>query len=307
MKLFKIIKYRGTRNAIGLFLDIYIVKYLYRFFSLKNTIRIKSFLKIGYIPNIEKPKTFNEKILYKKLNINIEELSLYADKYQVRKILEDKGYEKILNKLYHQVENISNFDFTALPNSFVMKANHGSGMIKIVKDKNYIGETEINILAEKWLKTKYNKSVGGTEFHYDSIKPRILFEKLLENKDGSPLLDYKFYCFNGKVEFIDIVDNSNGIPLMYVYDKKWQQLPFALYNKFLKGNLQKPERLNEMIQIAENLSSEFDFVRIDLYLIDNEKIVFGEYTFFPGGGMLKFRPKKYDFIFGCKLQLQINV
>ena len=301
-KLLSSIKYRGLLFTAAILIDNYykILKYI---LSLNIYIKVKSLLRIGYIPNIKVARTFNEKILYKKLNINIEELSLYADKYQVRKILEDKGYEKILNKLYYQVENISNFDFKALPNSFVMKANHGSGMIKIVKDKNYIGETEIKIVAEKWLKTKYNKSVGGTEFHYDSIKPRILFEKLLENKDGSPLLDYKFYCFNGKVEFIDIVDNSNGIPLMYVYDKKWQQLPFALYNKFLKGNFQKPERLNEMIQIAENLSSEFDFVRIDLYLIDNENIVFGEYTFFPGGGMLRFCPIKYDKIYGQKLNI----
>ncbi len=297
------VKYRGFIYTTQLSLDIMLRNILSNTLSLKSYTKIRSFVKLGYIVDYNKPQSFNEKILHKKLNSNITDLSHYADKFKVRSILESKNCQAYINELFQVVENSEQINFESLPECFVMKANHGSGMIKIVKDKSKLNIGSIKELAKKWLKTKYNESVGGTEFHYDAIKPKVIFEKLLENKDGSPLLDYKLYCFNGKVEFVDIIDNSKGIPLTYVYDNNWNQLPFAFYNKLLKGSFQKPAKLKEMLRIAENLSAEFDYVRIDLYLINNEKIIFGEYTFFPGGGMLVFNPRKFDNIYGEKLQL----
>lgn len=304
-KIFLSFKYRGIRFSIALIIDSLTRSILYRLLSKDAYIKMKSLIRLGYIANLNTPQTFNEKILNKKFISNIDNLTDYADKYIVREMLQNKNHQAILNELFEVIENSNQLEFDKLPKRFVMKANHGSGMIKIIKDKNRINHSEIKGLAEKWLKTKYNESVGGTEYHYDAIKPKVIFEQILENKSGLPLLDYKFYCFNGKVEFIDIVDNSKGIPLMYVYDRNWSQLPFALYNKHIKGNFLKPSKFEEMVRIAENLSSEFDFVRIDLYLIDDDKIVFGEYTFFPGGGMLKFNPRKYDYIYGEKLKLDI--
>jgi len=271
----------------------------------RNSFKLKFILRLGYIPNTVNPKSFNEKIHYKKQKSNIENLANYSDKFLVREILSIKGYTDILNKLYLKVSASEEINFSYLPDSFVMKANHGSGMIKIVKNKQDIDRVELLLLVNNWLKTKYNESVGGTDFHYDYITPLIIFEKVLANQDGSPILDYKFYCFNGRVEFINIVDNSRGIPLMYIYDNEWNQLRFSLYNRFINSDIRRPSKLEEMVKIAENLSSEFDFVRIDLYLIDNERIVFGEYTFFPGGGMLRFVPKSYDFYYGKKLKLYV--
>jgi len=231
------------------------------------------------------------------------ELALYVDKFKVRAILENNNCQAYLNDLFLVIEDSLQIDFNILPEYFIVKANHGSGMIKIVKDKSKTNSAEIKELTHKWLNTRYNESVGGTEFHYDAIKPKIIFEKKMKNKDGSPLLDYIFNCFHGRVEFIDIIDSSKGIPLTYIFDKNWNQLPFALLNKYIKGCLQKPAQLKEMVRIAEKLSAEFDYLRIDLYLINDVKILLGEYTFFPGGGMVKFNLAEYDKIYGKKLKL----
>ena len=306
MKLYRLYlsaKYRGFYHTMKLFIDIMLGNILSKNLTQVSYTKFKSFLRLGYIVNYSRPQSFNEKIFYKKFNTNISGLTDFADKYKVRAILENKNCQTYINDLFMVIEDPEQINLDKLPKSFVMKANHGSGMINIVKDKTKTNENDLKKIVNKWLNTKYNESVGGTEFHYDAIKPKVIFEKLLENKDGSPLLDYKFYCFNGKVEFININDNSTGIPLTYIFDKYWNQLTFALYNKHIKGSFQKPSKLEEMLRIAESLSEEFDYVRIDLYLIDDDKIIFGEYTFFPSGGMLKFVPRKFDYIYGKKLKL----
>lgn len=297
------IRYRGVFFSFSLLIDVLFRRLLWHFLSTPRYLKIKSLYKMGYLPNFGNPSTFNGIILRNKIFNDISDLSIYADKYEVRNILMEKSFSIILNELYLQLEIIDDFDINTLPPCFVMKANHGSGLIKIIKDKSTINAENLKKTCLKWLALKYNESVGGTDYHYDFIKPKIIFEKILENEDRSPLMDYKFFCFNGKVEFISVVDNSKGLPLTYVYNTEWNQLNFSFYNKWIEGEIGKPAVLKEMVSIAEALSKEFDFVRIDLYLIDNKKIIFGEYTFFPGGGMLKFNPGKYDGYYGKKLQL----
>ena len=57
-----------------------------------------------------------------------------------------------------------------------------------------------------------------------------------------------------------------------------------------------------MKQIVEQLSHIFPAVRVDLYCV-NEKIYFGELTFFPWSGYVKFNPDEFDFILGRKFIL----
>lgn len=302
-KLIFSLKSRGIFYTFSIGIDIISRNLLSKLLSKEKYMRVKLLLKLGYFPDILKPKTFNEKILNMKLYRNIESLSAYADKLAVRKIIIDEGYSEILNGLYFDFGEFSEINFDRLPERFVMKANHGSGMVQIVLNKNNIDEKELLATIKKWLTNDYNKRVGGTDLHYDNIVPRVIVEKYLVNKDGTPIIDYKFYCMNGKVEFISCVDNSNCIPILHVFSKEWKQLDFGLYNKHLKSDIEKPKMLPRMIGISENLSRNFEFVRIDLYQLDNSKIIFGEYTFFPGGGLVRFVPSKWDLFYGKKLNI----
>lgn len=59
-----------------------------------------------------------------------------------------------------------------------------------------------------------------------------------------------------------------------------------------------------MIQIAEKLAQNIPFVRVDLYEINN-KLYFGELTFFPGAGLTKFEPDEFDRKFGDLIDLSL--
>lgn len=75
-----------------------------------------------------------------------------------------------------------------------MKANHGSGFVKIVRDKAETSYQELRTLADRWLATDFSRT--GRERHYRAIQPRLLFEALLLDEQGNIPADFKIHCFN---------------------------------------------------------------------------------------------------------------
>jgi hypothetical protein len=252
--------------------------------------------------NWKSPKTLNEKIQIWKLSKEMETLWPYADKLEVRKIVEKRVGSNILNKIYGIWNNVSDIDFGGLPNQFVLKTNHGSAMYVIVKDKKTMDVIDIQHKLNYWLNINYYKSYGR-ERQYKFIKPKIFAEKYLEDKNGK-LLDYKFFCFGGKVAFIHLtIDRFSKNKRKNFYDMNWKKLPFTLGPlPDSKKKFPKPKNFAKMIEIAEKLSSGLKLARIDLYNVDG-KIYFGEITLTPGNGMDIFHPLKYDLYYGSLLKL----
>jgi hypothetical protein len=304
-KLYASFRYRGLGITCGLGIDALTRPVLYRILSKHAFVKVAASLRLGYLVNLSAPRSFNEYILSRKLFRVDPRVSLIADKYAVRKHVADLGLASILNELYVVADQPEGIPFSRLPRSFAMKATHGSGhhMIRIVPDKAGLDLKEARSLCRQWLTTAYNAAVRGTEYHYDHIVPRVLVERLLANDDGSPLLSYEFYCFHGNVEFIGVVENLGGITYNTVYDQTWNKLPFGLYNARSRRDYLRPVMLGEMVKVAEQLSLRWDFLRVDLYLVDGMTIVFGELTYSPGGGMLRFVPRSFDFHYGQKLLL----
>ena len=252
--------------------------------------------------SLETPKTFNEKIQWIKLYDRNPLMKLYADKYEVRKIVQNKIGGHILNKLYGVFQSVDEIDFNLLPESFVLKATHGSGWNIIVKNKSELDIKETKKKMKKWLETDYYKRTR--EWSYKNILPRIVCEKYMENKDGS-LIDYKFFCFNGTPLFIQVdLDRYIGHTRAF-YTVEWEKLDFYMVNRscvYHEKEVKKPDSLIDMIKIAQVLSSIFTFARVDMYDVHG-KVVFGEVTFYPGGGWEKFSQERWDLEFGNLLQL----
>jgi hypothetical protein len=136
------------------------------------------------------------------------------------------------------------------------------------------------------------------EWAYKNIQPRILIEELLSGTSGVPD-DYRFFCFNGRCEYIQVdtpVYTGSGV-LRDIFDRDWNKLDVTL--KYPNSNIarSRPRSLEEMIMIAELLSSEIDHVRVDLYDLDG-RIVFGELTNYHAAGTQKFNPELFDKLFG---------
>ena len=259
------------------------------------------FAYAGRYPNLKNPTLFSEKMQWLKLYYRNPTMPIAADKYEVRAYLKQKGYAHLLNKLIQVYDNVLDIDLKKLPNKFVLKATHGSGWNLIVKDKTTINWFLWKRILKSWL--KHNIFWNGREWVYKNLKPQLVCEYYLEDKSGA-LMDYKLHCFHGEPKFIQ-ANNGRGqkVHAQNFYDLNWKLAPFGKdLTPLPEVHIPKPQKLNEMLTIAKNLASEFPYVRVDFYEV-NQQIIFGELTFFPASGMPDFKPAKYDKIWGEMLNL----
>ena len=269
--------------------------------------------KFGKKLDLDKPQTFNEKILKLKLeNYNTNPLiKQCADKYTVRDYIKTIGCQELLVPLVAVYDSPYEIDWDALPNRFAMKWNYGCGFNIICTDKEKMNKDRVIKQMELWGKQdKY--WLSHSEMQYKDVEKRIIVEDYLDAGKGKLPEDYKFYCMNGKCKTILVCkDREIGKKANYFFmSPSWSLYPYsaeAIENP--NEDIPKPVCIDRAIKYAEKISAGFPFVRVDLYII-GEKIYFGELTFTPAAGMdtdLKVIPphsdKNVDSIFGEWLQL----
>jgi hypothetical protein len=231
-----------------------------------------------------------------------------VDKYEVRKYVEKVGLGYILNELYGVYDSPDEIDFDKLPNSFVLKDTLGGGgnSVIIVKDKKQIDFNKIRVQLLEWVNEPTNKKHPGREWVYDGKKHRIIAEKFIDSDaDKGGLIDYKFFCFNGKAEYLYIItDRKVGEKAFFgVYDSDCNKLNVVRVDeKPPLRNMDKPNNYAELKSVAEKIAGSFPEVRVDLYNL-NGKIVFGEITFYDGSGYMKFEPDRFDYELGEKFDI----
>lgn len=288
----KIIKSRKLRVAILRMLD---------FVPDAMMITLQYYIKLKRIPNIKKPKRFTEKLQWYKLYYRDSLMRECADKADVRKYVQECGLENILNECYGVYSSPEEIDFEHLPDSFVMKDTLGGGgnSVVLVRNKKEADIEEIKKIAAGWVNSPTNKKNPGREWAYKEDKPRIIIEELLENNEEKfrSIDDYKFMCFNGKVEYIFVYRDRFNDVKRAIYDRNWNYLNIESGYKRLPNDIKKPEDFEKMCEIAERLSKKFPFVRVDLYWV-NGKIYFGEMTFYPTSGYTFFEPDEFDYVLG---------
>ncbi len=268
-------------------------------------IKIQYRIKMGRKLDLKKPKRFTEKIQWYKLNYRNPIMHQCVDKYEVRKYVESKKLKNILNTIYGVYDDVNEIDFDKLPNKFVIKTTSGGGgqNILIVDDKSKLDIEKTVKTIKEWLKIKCDKSFGR-EWAYEGNKNRIIVEKLLEGNDEklSGINDYKFFCYNGEVEYI-VFDGDRYVKhKRNFYDKDWNYINIQSDCEQLGDSIRKPKMLEEMIVISQKLSKGFPFVRVDLYCINSE-IYFGEMTFYPWTGYVQYNPDSFDYTLGEKFEL----
>lgn len=257
--------------------------------------------RLGKSLNLKEPIDFNEKIQWLILNRYDKYYADLADKFKVRNFIEEKGYGQILPKLYGVYDDFSKIDFNKLPDKFVLKPNNGCGGIFIFDGKD-------NVNLESCKKTlnsalKENFAINNLEYHYSFIEPKIICEEYLDDKKNKLPLDYKFYCYNGKVECILMCSNRDKQLKLDYYDLDWNYLDYAKEEYRSNKKYDKPDCLKEMIDIASDLSKGFEFVRVDLYSL-NGKIYFGELTFTPAAGLVQYNtPEALNYL-GSLIKLE---
>jgi len=251
----------------------------------------------GRFLSLRRPRTFNEKLQWYKLHYRDPLMVILADKYAVRRYLEAAGHADLLNELYGVYDRVEEIDFDSLPQRFVLKATHGSNMNIICRDKKTLDREECRVVMKNWLATKYYHS--GRQWAYKDIPPRLVCEKYLENEEFGELLDYKFYCFGGKPEFLWVCSGRYGAGgVKYnAYDMDWRRIRVFKGKPGSELDIQKPAGFEAMVAVARDLCGKFPFIRVDLYSVAG-RLVFGEFTFYPDSGTVPFTPDRYNYYFG---------
>jgi len=245
----------------------------------------------GEYPRLMRPRTFNERVLRRKVFDRRPLLAQFADKYAVRQYVARRLTCDILPKLYCVTDNPAAIPFAHLPDRFVVKPTHGSGWVRVVLDKAALDIQELLNTCDTWLATNYYDFMR--EQQYRQIPPRIMVEEFIDDGTGAAPTDYKFYVFHGRVHLIQIDGSRFTRHQCALYDRHWRDTGARVQLQQFASLLREPVNLRLMLQTAEELGAGMDFVRVDLYDIGS-RIYFGEMTATPGAGLARFEPRAMD-------------
>lgn len=279
-------------------------------------LKLRFRFQMGYWPDLDNPKTFQEKINWLKLHDRNPRYTKMVDKYAVKEYVANKiGHEFIIPTLgvWEKPEDI---DFDSLPEQFVLKTTNGggSGGVVICKDKETFDRNKAILILRASMRSDIYRNLR--EWPYKDVKRRVLAEKYMAPKDivNNPiydLSDYKFFCFNGEPKYCQVIRDRHSKESIDFYDMNWRHQEFVGLNPVTSSEknmvnginpVPRPLLLDDMICVCHKLSEDLKFVRIDMYVIDN-RIYFGEITFYPASGIGFFSPDKWNVELGNLISL----
>ena len=274
----------------------------FRGLSDKTCMELLWWARTGKKLDWEHPRGFNEKMQWLKLYDRRPEYTQFVDKYGVRDYVRSTVGEEYLIPLLGVWDSAEAIDFDSLPEQFVLKCTHNSGEgMCICRDKAGLDIPEVRRRLARALAENYY--FAAREWPYKDIVPRVIAEPFIVDRDpantAGTLVDYKFHCFNGEPRFLyvgvdDISDGTKGDLKLSFFDMDWQTPPFfRTDHEPIPLAVKKPEKFDEMVQLARELSRGVPFLRVDLYWV-NQQILFSELTMFPGGGYGFFSPEEWE-------------
>jgi len=248
--------------------------------------------------NLKDPKRFTEKLQLYKLNYRNPLMLRCTDKYEVRSVIEEMGYGDILIPLIGVYNTVYEIDFDKLPNEFVAKTTDGGGgnQVLICRDKSAFNRDDFYKRLNGWMLSPKGKN-AGREWAYENGYPRrIIIEQLIKVDSGKDIPDYKFFCFEGKPYYCQLIGNRSSEETIDFYNMDWEHQGFVGLNPLCRNSgtiAPKPKNFEKLKEIAAKLSKGYPFVRVDLYSVGNETF-FGELTFYPASGFGHFTPDQWD-------------
>ena len=259
-------------------------------------------IKTGRKLHIDNPQTYSEKVNWLKIYDRNPLYTRLVDKYEVRSYVSNLIGEKYLFPLLGVWDSFEEIDFSKMPNRFVLKCTHDFGSVVIVNDKSLFDVEAAKDTINNEL--KYNFFYRGREWAYKNVKPRIIAEKNMQI-GNERLIDYKYFCFNGKVKFMFIAQGRGQDLRFDFFDRDYNHLPVTNGVPNADSIPPKPEKFEEMVELAEQLAKDINNVRVDLYNIGDD-IYFSEMTFYHNGGMVAFDPYDMDVELGKNFIMDNN-
>lgn len=252
--------------------------------GVKLNYQLRYFHNRKRFPNFKNPKDWSERVLASMLSPSFKKYARFVDKIEVRNYVIEKGLKSILLNHYGVWKNPKDINFSDLPKKFALKTNNGVGNHVFCKDKTTLNKKECVMQLEDNLKV-IESVEANLEPQYKEVAPMVFCEELIDTGTNAWPEDYKFHCINGEPDHI-FVALEREVSVKYgTFDLDWNPLPYTKAEFKPKAYPVKPKYLKEMAGIARVLSKDFEFVRVDLYE-QGDRIIFGELTFSPWGGLM---------------------
>lgn len=257
--------------------------------------------RVGYLPNLANPVTFNEKMQWLKLNDRNPLYTKLVDKVAVKAFVEERVGPGYTPKTYCVWENPRDVGIDSLPNRFVIKTNHDNAGVFICNDKSRFDLATV----KKQLTKHYSRNFfwAGREWPYLNVVPKVFAEEFLDD-GGNGLIDYKLFCFSNKrIITLVMTDRFSDVATSKTFfDENWNPLPIVEGEHPKLPQIAQPSSFSKMKEIAANLSAGLPFVRVDFYQVNGQPLL-GEMTFYPNSGFELFEPKEWDKTFGDWIDL----
>lgn len=275
--------------------------WLFRCIPDKLYIDINYFYRRKKFINWKNPTTYNEKVNFLKLYERKEEFIPLSDKQASKEWVSQKIGEKYVFPTIGIWNSFDEVDFDALPEKFVLKCTHDSGGLIFCEDKSKLDMKELRDFFGWHMKRNYYWH--GRQWAYKGVKPRIIAEPLMVDESGTQLKDYKIFCFDGVPKMIQVDYDRHTDHHRNLYTPDWEFIPASVnYPCDPNHQIPKPAVLEEMLQLAGILSEGIRHVRVDFYII-NDRIYFGETTFYPANGCASYDPESFGVEMGSWLRL----
>ena len=263
--------------------------------------RKRYFENIGREPNLENPKTFNEKLLWLQMHDHNPLYTLLSDKYKVKEWVANRIGNEYVVPLLGVWNSVEDIPFDNLPEECVLKCNHDCGSV-------YIKHKGVPF-NEKFIKRRFKKALQrnyydvGRIWSYKNIIPKVFCEALIQTEDSKPPRDYKIFCFSGVPKFAFVASDRGENTKFDFFDIEWNRIPVKQHYPNSSYIINKPEQWDKMLELSKILSEGIPHVRIDFYIDKFDRILFGEFTFGHFSGKEPFEPDYYDEVFGRHLIL----
>lgn len=252
------------------------------------------------MPDLEHPRDLTEKIAWLKLNYLDPLMVDCSDKIRVQDYAHAVTGQDLGARILHRGLKADDIRPEVIrEDCFALKVNHDSGGVLVCRDRasfNWDGAR-----AFMAARVRRNFYWEHRETAYWPLKPEIFVEECLPETETEPLLDHKFFCFNGVPRVIQMLrleygDRPGELRKRHLFfDPDWTRLPIRRNYPAYDGDMPRPDLSEAMVALARKLAAPFPLVRVDLYAPPGTgRLYLGEMTFYPSAGVVRFEPPDFE-------------
>lgn len=245
--------------------------------------------------DLDAPRSFSEKIQWRKLFDRREVFTRMADKVEVRDYVAARVGDQYLIPLLAVADTTAGLPFGDLDPPYIVKPTHASGLTERVRDRSELDPDQLAKSIDPAVRDPYG--IRNIEWAYWSLPGRVMVERLLLRPDGRVPFDYKVYVFGGRARFVEVHIDRYRDRKTSIFDTDWSLTDAGYPGRESGGAIERPGALDQMLELAEALARGTDYLRVDLYLLDGQ-IYVGELTLYPASGFRRFDPPEWDFRWG---------